>query len=293
MISNPSICPAALYHTEGAGKDEISTHSGAGGFRLTESGGAPADDTRGPGSLAPALASRAGMPHAFFMQSDPAPAPPVKMPFRRGSTTTLLNGIIALCALIEAILLGADWGLWGSPHWRSLFYGYGAFWAGLLSGWRPNYALQPVTMFFTYAFLHGGPGHLIGNMLVLAPLGRMATERLGARGFGGLYLAAMLGGGAGFGLLATSPAPMVGASGAIFGLAGAWVIWGWKDRRGAGLGGWVAFAPALWAGLGLVMMNAVMWVLLSGQLAWETHLGGTLAGAAAALILPGKKNGQA
>lgn len=260
-------------------------------FRLSQ-GCAPGVDAAKPARrrVAP-LASMRAMPHPLNMQPAPppdlAPNPALKAPPHRGGASALLVGIIGLCILIEAILLGADWGLWGSPHWRSLFYGYGAFWAGLLHGWRPNYALQPVAMFFTYAFLHGGPGHLIGNMLVLAPLGRMATERLGTRGFGGLYLAAMLGGGAGFGLLATSPAPMVGASGAIFGLAGAWVVWGWQDRRGAGLRGWVAFAPALWAALGLVAMNVVMWVLLSGQLAWETHLGGGLAGAAAALI-PGK-----
>lgn len=225
------------------------------------------------------------MPHLFFMQPAGSPNLPTRTPPYRYGAYTLLAGIIGVCTLIEAILLGADWGLWGSAHWRPLFYGYGAFWAGLLHGWRPNYALQPITMFFTYAFLHGGPGHLIGNVLVLIPLGRMATERLGARGFGGLYLAAMLGGGAGFGLLATSAAPMVGASGAIFGLAGAWVVWGWQDRRGAGLRGWAAFAPALWAGLGLIAMNVVMWVALSGQLAWETHLGGALAGMAAALVM--------
>lgn len=233
------------------------------------------------------------MPHPLIMQPDDLPVAPAKAPLRRVPATALLHGIIGLCVVIEAILLGADWGLWGSPHWRSLFYGYGAFWAGLLHGWRPNYALQPVTMFLSYAFLHGGSGHLIGNMLVLAPLGRMATERLGPRGFGGLYLGAMLGGGVGFGLLATSPAPMVGASGAIFGLAGAWVVWGWQDRRRAGLRGWQAFAPALWATLGLVAINLVTLVLLSGNLAWETHLGGTLAGMAAALIIPGKAHRRA
>ena len=96
--------------------------------------------------------------------------------------------IIALCCAAEAMLLGADWRLWGSPIWRSESYQYGAFWAGLLHGWRPNYATQPLLMFVTYPFLHSGPSHLIGNMLSLGWLGQIALTRLGTRGFLLLYL---------------------------------------------------------------------------------------------------------
>lgn len=227
------------------------------------------------------------MPHPVDMPPAPAPLPPAGVPLRRRRAGGVVIVIVGLCVLAEAVLLGADWGLWGGRHWRAMAYGYGAFWAGILHGWRSNYPGQGLVMFFTYAFLHGGPGHLAGNMVVLWVFGRAAEARLGAWRFALLYLGAMLGGGVGFGLLATSPAPMVGASGAIFGLAGAWVIWGWQDRRAVGLRGWQALAPALWATLGLVVINLATWVLLSGQLAWETHLGGTLAGMALALALRG------
>lgn len=225
------------------------------------------------------------------MQADPPPASPVTPPLRRLRAGGVAAALIGVCVLVEVVLQGADWGLWGGRHWRAMAYGYGAFWAGILHGWRPNYPGQGLTMFVTYAFLHGGARHLVGNMLVLWVLGRPAEDRLGARRFGLLYLGAMLGGGAGFGLLATSPAPMVGASGAIFGLAGAWVVWGWRDRRAAGWRGWQAFAPALWAVLGLAAINLVMWVLLSGHLAWETHLGGALAGMALAATMGRREAG--
>jgi len=210
------------------------------------------------------------------------PTPPAPLPRLRAAAP--LIGILGLCVLTELVLLGADFGLWGSQRWRPLSYQYGAFWAGLLHGWRPNYAAQPVLMFVSYAFLHAGPGHLIGNMLGLFGLGRIAARRLGAGGFLGLYLASALGGGAAFGLLSRSPSPMVGASGAIFGLAAAWVVWEWQDRRQAGARGWAAAAPAIWITLALAGFNLAMWLFLSGMLAWQTHLGGFVAGAGFAAL---------
>lgn len=186
--------------------------------------------------------------------------------------------LIALCSLIELTLQAADHGIVGSAIWRPLAYQYAGFWAGLLHSWQPNYALQPALMFFTYPFLHAGASHLIGNMLTLAWLGQIAQTRLGTRGFLLLYLASMLGGGALFGLLSHSPAPMVGASGAIFGLMGAWTFWDWQSRTETAASRWQAHWPTLAILLGLALFNLANWALLDGILAWQTHLGGFLAG---------------
>ena len=188
-----------------------------------------------------------------------------------------------LSALPELALLGADWGLWGSARWRPLAYQNGAFWAGLLHGWQPNYAAQPVTMFASYAWLHAGPGHLAGNLLALVWLGPRVVARHGTLGLALLWGAATLGGAAAFGLITTNPAPMVGASGALFGLAAAWTVaevQGARSLRARAI-------RALGLTLLLVGLNAATWALQGGHLAWETHLGGFLAGLA--LVVVGRR----
>ncbi len=179
-----------------------------------------------------------------------------------------------LCCGIEGLLQAADHGLIGSARWRPLAYQNGAFWAGLLRDWKPNYTAQPWLMFITYSALHGGFSHLAGNMAALAVLGPIVTERSSARGFLGLWLVSVLGGAAAFGLLSQSPQPMVGASGALFGLAGAWKAWDWQAARQSGTARW----PILLWLLGIALLNLVLWVLQDGLLAWETHLGGFVAG---------------
>lgn len=176
--------------------------------------------------------------------------------------------------LIEIVLQAADHGLVGSARWRPLAYQYGAFWAGLLHNWQPNFAVQPTTMFLSYSLLHGGLGHLLGNLAALLALGPLVADRVGQREFLALWVFSALGGAAVFGLLTSSPQPMVGASGALFGLAGAWKAWDWQDARKIRAPLW----PILLWLVGLALLNVALWVLEDGLLAWETHLGGFIAG---------------
>ncbi|MCB6180112.1 rhomboid family intramembrane serine protease [Rhodobacter sp. Har01] len=191
--------------------------------------------------------------------------------------------LIVVTCLPELAVTGADLELWGSPRWRSLSYQYGAFWVGLLQGWLPNYPGQAVAMFATHAFLHGGLLHLGPNMAVLWVLGRVLVRRMGPRRFLALYGISVVGGGAGFGLLGSSVQPMVGASGALFGLLGALKYADWRRRRARG----ASLLPLLRDIAGLAGLNLAMWWALSGLLAWETHLGGFVAGWAFAAALAG------
>lgn len=216
-------------------------------------------------------------PHPEAGPDRPSQPDQTAPPRRLGPQHWVLIGLIVLLFLPEAILLLADHGLIGTVRWRSLTYQYGAFWAGLLYGWQPNYPAQPVLMFLTYGVLHTGPVHLLGNVLALGWLGQRLLARIPVLTFGLIWLAAMLGGAALFGWLSRTSAPMVGASGAIFGLAAAWIITDWQDRRRA-LPRWAALRPALGLTLLLVVFNVGTWALQNGQLAWETHLGGFLAG---------------
>lgn len=193
----------------------------------------------------------------------------------------LLLALIALCAGIELVLILSDQGLIANGRLRQTAYDFGGFWPGLLGNWRPNYPLQPWTMFLTYGFLHGGPAHLIVNMITLWSLGRPVLARVGPLGFTLLYAAALLGGAAGFALLAPGLRPMVGASGALFGLIGGLLAWAYVDRFTFHEGLW----PVLRAVLFLIALNLVLWWAMDGQLAWETHLGGFLTGWIAALLI--------
>lgn len=198
-------------------------------------------------------------------------------------------GIFLLCLLPELVLSGADWGLWGSPVWRLRAFQYAGFWAGLLQDWRANYALQPWTMFLTYGFLHAGAVHFLVNMTTLFSLGPPLAERFGAARFAALYALSTVGGAAGFALLSPQALPMVGASGALFGLAGAHVGLHWRIARARG----ATLRPVLRAILGLAVLNLVLWWAMNGQLAWQTHLGGFVAGWIAALWLDGDDGAEA
>ena len=189
--------------------------------------------------------------------------------------------LLVMCIGIELILSGADRGLWGSSAWRQRTYEYAGFWPGLMQNWQPNYAGQPYLMFVTYSLLHGGLAHLVVNMFSLWSLGRAVIQRVGIRGFCLLYIGSVLGGALGFGLLSSSFIPMVGASGALFGLAGGVLAWSYVDRFALHVSLW----PIAQAAIILIVLNVVLWYAMDGLLAWETHLGGFVAGWIMALLI--------
>lgn len=195
--------------------------------------------------------------------------------------TAVLSAIIFICTVIEVILTLADYGLIDAARLRQTAYAYGSFWPGLLGNWQPNFPAQPVVMFLTYGFLHAGLLHLIVNMITLWSLGRAIMDRVGVIGFSLVYVGSMLGGSLGYALLASGVQPMVGASGALFGLAGGLLAWGYLDRYTFQEGLWpIARAVAL-----LIALNLVLWWVMDGQLAWQTHLGGFVTGWVMALLV--------
>lgn len=94
-------------------------------------------------------------------------------------------------------------------------------------GMKPNLVLTKfyIWQLFTYAFLHGGPLHLIINMLFLWMFGCEVERTLGSREFFKYYVICGIGAGI-FHLIINfnSPIPVVGASGAIFGVMVAFAV---------------------------------------------------------------------
>jgi len=144
--------------------------------------------------------------------------------------------------------------------------------------------LKPYTL-ITYQFLHGGWGHIIGNLLFLFLLGFTVEKALGP----GRFLMAYLLCGAISGLVFTafsagSPLPLVGASGSISGLMGMYVaIYGLqKIRFFFFLGVYFNYfrAPALamlpvWLGKEIYDY----WFAGATGIAYMAHAGGLVAGA--------------
>lgn len=187
--------------------------------------------------------------------------------------------IVAVIALVEFTLSAADAGVVGTPEWRWIAFTYGAFWQPLFANdVAPIFSGQIVTMFITYAFLHGSIVHLLMNSVVLLALGKAVAGRVGARKTILILFFSAIGGAAAFGIISTSSAPMIGASGAVFGLLGVWQAWDYYMRQQSNL----PVTPVLSSVLALAVANVLLSFVMSGGLAWEAHLGGWLIGVGAA-----------
>jgi len=90
-----------------------------------------------------------------------------------------------------------------------------------------KWMLQPddprLFQFFSCMFLHGGFMHLAGNMIFLWVFGNAVNDRFGHAGYLSFYLAGGVLAGIGY-LLLSGHAPVLGASGAISAVTGAYLV---------------------------------------------------------------------
>lgn len=117
----------------------------------------------------------------------------------------------------------------------------------------------------TAAFLHAGVAHLLFNMLALFLLGPPIEEALGRSRFLVLYLLAALGGSVCSYLLGPTNMIGVGASGAIFGIFGAWFSIARAQRYDTG---------------GIVVLIAIQlaYSFVDKNIDWRAHVGGLVTG---------------
>jgi len=98
--------------------------------------------------------------------------------------------------------------------------------AEYLRPWAMRFMLTPVHpylwQFVSYAFLHGGFMHIIGNMFFLYLFGNNVNDKLGSVGYVCFYLAGAVFSGIGHTL--TSTASVLGASGAVAAVTGAYLV---------------------------------------------------------------------
>ena len=131
--------------------------------------------------------------------------------------------LIGLCVLIFLIQLSSQ-----SYKTGEVFYSYGLIPAVLMGHKQlpmDLYAVPAYITIFTSMFMHGGFMHLIGNMLYMWIFADNIEDTLGSKNFLIFYLLSGLGAAMSQVLMdVNSQIPMVGASGAIGGVLGAYLI---------------------------------------------------------------------
>jgi rhomboid family protein len=146
---------------------------------------------------------------------------------------------------------------------------------GMDTVWIPQMPFRPWTA-VTYMFLHAGIGHILFNMLGLFFFGGRLETKLGARRFLLLYFLSGIGAAA-FSLVFSWQHPVVGASGAVYGvLAGYAMFWPREKIYIYGI-----FPIQAWV-LAILLVLVSLYSGISGSgsgTAHFAHLGGLLVGA--------------
>ena len=125
---------------------------------------------------------------------------------------------------------------------------------------------------FTSMFLHIGLVHLLANMWALVIFGPLFERIVGRVRYVALYLASGLAGSAATALFVSPRSVSAGASGAIFGLLGAFAVLGFRLRDTELGSTWTRHA------LVLIGLNVVLGLTVP-SIGLEAHLGGLVAGA--------------
>ena len=196
--------------------------------------------------------------------------------------------------LIVACVLAFLWQMAAGPAGAErIAYALGVIPAVLIGGRELPAELvivPPAASIFTSMFLHGGVWHLLGNMLYLWIFGNNVEDAMGHGRFLAFYL--LCGIAAVFAQAIpdpTSTIPMVGASGAISGVLGAYMLLYPHARvlLGLPLGFYIVqlgrfpavWVLALWFGMQLIS-NMLANPEAQGGVAFRAHIGGFVAGMA-------------
>lgn len=149
-------------------------------------------------------------------------------------------------------------------------------------------AVPPLATLVTSMFLHGGWLHIIGNMLYLWVFGNNVEDSMGHARFVAFYLACgVIAAGAHALQDPQSVVPMIGASGAISGVLGAYLLLYPRARIlvliWLGIFVTTVRVPALvvlgfWIVLQVIQLSVATVAGDPGGVAWMAHIGGFIAG---------------
>jgi membrane associated rhomboid family serine protease len=160
----------------------------------------------------------------------------------------------------------------------------------------PTIPLPFWSTLLTSMFLHGGWAHLGGNMLYLWIFGDNLEKRMGNVRFLVFYLVCGVAAGLAHILTnARSDMPTVGASGAISGVLGGYLVLFPRNRVRVLARGGIAYVPA-WVMLGLWIViqfmsgaMAISQTANGGGVAYMAHVGGFVAGLVLVSFFAGRR----
>lgn len=188
--------------------------------------------------------------------STPRTKPAIVTRLRSGNAPVVTYSIIVLCLLVFVAQ--------NIPGTVSTM-------VDIFGAYRPRFTAQLPWTMVTAMFLHGSIPHIALNMFSLYIFGSILERSLGRWRFLALYLISGFGGSVAVLLLAPLTA-VVGASGAIFGLLGAFFV---IQRK---LGGNNIQLIVI------IVLNLVIGFVPGLNISWQAHVGGLVAGAAVAFV---------
>lgn len=222
------------------------------------------------------------------------------IPFKDDNQTSTFPFVTI--GLIVSNCLVFIWELLSPVSGTRIAYFYGAIPQNLIT-LEQTQPIHPVVSLFTAMFLHGGFFHIIGNMLYLWIFGDNIEDVLGHFRFLMFYLFAGLV--AAYGHAFAEPSstiPMIGASGAVSGVLGAYLLLFPQSRVYTilffGFFWQIVRIPAIivigfWAIIQVINGILIKGVAHQGGVAWFAHIAGFLAGLITIkLWMPGKRRGK-
>ena len=196
------------------------------------------------------------------------------------SATALILIALGIGFLWELIVAGGPGSLLGGPSGRALIDA-GAmvpFTGGTLEAPTGGLAGGQWWRLLTSIFLHAGLLHLAFNAYALWIFGTVMEREVGRLTMLGVFLTTGVFAGAASYAFAPGFTVAVGASGAVFGLVGAFIAYNYLRRHH------VMAQARLRAALSMLLINALIGISIPA-IDWRAHLGGVVAGVIAGLAV--------
>ena len=183
-------------------------------------------------------------------------------------------------AIVAAFLLTGQY----APEQHQAIYNELAFVPAAYDASQPDHytsVSQAALPLFGHVFVHAGFTHIFMNMLAFFQASPFLARRLGGARFLVLFFLSAIGGAGAYYLINPHDANgMVGASGAVCGVFGAYFLAVRPTPREA-----LADPQVRTAMLTFLGINVVLMALLRLPIAWQSHLGGFVSGALLYLVL--------